>query len=523
MKEIVKLIKGNTAEMPKEKENLFVNIKIFTVNFLVVIAFWGRWIFTTHYAVDSYSCYFSGGNAGFGEISRNYRFFMGIFTILCGKINMNRVTYQILFGCVSLLIIVVTISFLSIELLKYYNDSKKVWIFVDLGTLLIVGNFMMTEWFYFVECYINWAVALSGAVFGGIFFSRKGILNKLISFVFLLLMCGTYQSAIALYVFIVLTFIFLKNEGKLSAKSIRQIIFAAGILILAFIVNMLLVRCFVSLNHLSTSERISFSPEYILNSLNNILYIQKIVFIQGFGVFPKFMLLILAILCVFTLFFLYLKDKIEGNTFLFSLLTMFSGLITLYLTACVQVKFWFPMRVAALVLGFYSCTIWIVVFLICQSSSNVNKIIKAGVSFFCGLFLISDLIISHKIFSDVIVTNSFDEAYISRIEERIKEYESKSECTVTSIAFLSDKSITAKYYDSIYSKNYFGEMCEKSFFPDWSDLTSVNFYTGRNYTKIDLSSVPVSVYEYAESKDWNIENLDEQLIFDNNSLYIIVY
>lgn len=521
MGKILEINDSDNIDSPERKEN--ISIKIFAVNFAVIAAFWGRWVFTTHYAVDSYSCYFADGDAGFGEISRNYRFFMGLFTILCGKLNMNRVTYQILFGCVSLLIIIAAVSILSIELLKYYPDKKKTWIYVDLGTLLIVGNFMMTEWFYFVECYMNWAAALSGAIFGAVFFSRKGALNKLISFVFLLLMCGTYQSAIALYVFIVMTYVFLKNDGKLSKKSVFQILGAAGILILAFAANMLLVKCFVSLNHLSTSERIDFSPEFILSSFKNVLYIQKQVFIQGFGVFPKYVLLVAAVLCIFAALFLYVKGKIGANSFLFALLTMFSGLITLYLTACVQVDFWFPMRVAATIFGFYSCAVWIIVFIISKSRSNVGEIITAAASFLCAFFLIADLIISHRILNDVITTNSSDKAYISRIEERIEEYESQSECTVTSIAFLCDKSITAKYFDSIYSKNYFGEMCEKSLFPDWSDLTSVNFYTGRNYTKINLSAVPASVYEYAQSKNWRAENLNEQLVFDGTSLYVIVY
>lgn len=507
-------LKQNPSEYKASKEKALIRIKIIIINFFVIAAFWGRWALTTHYATDSYSCYFSNGGAAYGEIVNNYRFFMGLFTLFCDVINMNRVTYQILFGCISLLALTISISFLSFELLKHYRGKKYTWLYVNFGSLLLVSNFLMTEWFWFPECYMTWAAAVAGAIFGAIFFSREGVMNKVISALFALLMCGSYQGAMAIYVFIVMIFIFLKNNGKISKKSILQTLAAAGILGCGFVGNFLLVKIYINLKSVKDTVRLNFSPSSILGSFKNVFSMQNTIWDGGYGLFPKHLLLIMFLVLLFSIITLYLiANNFSFNTLVYMLIILFSGQFTLYLISCVQVSFWFPMRVAVPLFGVFSCSVWMITFIM-ELTNTIKLPFQAVLPVVCTLFIIVNCITAHQVLNEVILTNTTDKDNIMSIYDKVEEYESNTGKTVTDVSFIYRSEAQRKYDSCVRSKKYFGEICTKSFMTNWSNICSLNFYTGKKYRKVNVQP---------KVEDWVIECSEYKLVFNDNILFITVY
>lgn len=65
-----------------------------------------------------------------------------------------------------------------------------------------------------------------------------------------------------------------------------------------------------------------------------------------------------------------------------------------------------------------------------------------------------------------------------------------------------------------------GNICENPFVRTWSDITSLNYYTERNFMRVE---VPEDVIEKYKMLNWDEADWDEQLTFDNDAVYICVY
>lgn len=86
------------------------------------------------------------------------------------------------------------------------------------------------------------------------------------------------------------------------------------------------------------------------------------------------------------------------------------------------------------------------------------------------------------------------------------------------IGFCQDSKSMARYKEiDIFP---YDELYKKAYIVSWADVFAVNYYTGQNYVK---KEVPENVKEYFLDKDWNEFNVQEQVVFQGDTVYWCVY
>lgn len=497
-----------------------ISVKIFLINLLILFFFLGGWVFIFHFSTDDYDI---NSLTGLGDyvIPSAYRFSYGIVANLLEFMQINVIKNQTAFGIVCILVWALCSTQISCELLKYFESKSKLYFLINLGTLFLFANAFIGEWFWFAEAYVAWILAIPGASYGAIFMARDGLRNWIMGFFFLLILAGAQQNSIPIYVFVVMTLLFFKSEGKVDKRAIFSIAKAAGTLALAVIVDVVLSLIYVSARNLQTPSRVG-SIKTFLSAMKDIGGHLKEIWIRCYGILPYGILFIFLVMFLAILIHTLVRAKTGAATVFFVILILLSGQAAWFLISSSQEIFWNTMRTAAPLFGVFSCLIWLIAYWSEHPQIKFGRDI--AVSTLLGiLFLFVNFIPVQMELTDVLLTNAADQMYIQRIQARITSYEAATGNTITEVGFIRDQAMTYKYYTSIQTADYWGDIAVKSFSTDWSDLNSLNYYTGRSYTKIGFQEIPDDICEYVQNRDWTEENLDEQLIFRENALYIAVY
>ena len=200
---------------------------------------------------------------------------------------------------------------------------------------------------------------------------------------------------------------------------------------------------------------------------------------------------------------------------------VFTGYVITCMAGCFNGNgFSMTVRVAVPIFGIFTVLIWLIAEhweFDCKENSSVTSNILIV---FSGLFLVYNIWVIQRQGIDVIMTNSLDEAYISQIENKIETYEKSNGQEVKKVGFLFDDFPAHKYYGYIKYEGIGGGESTKAFATDWSNITSLNYYTGRSYVKID---VPEDIACQVRGKDWVTIDTDEQIFFRGDECFIVVY
>ena len=65
-----------------------------------------------------------------------------------------------------------------------------------------------------------------------------------------------------------------------------------------------------------------------------------------------------------------------------------------------------------------------------------------------------------------------------------------------------------------------GVFIEKAYVTVWSDIGTFNFYSGLSLEK---RKVPNSIIEYFQQKNWDVFDQSEQLIFEDDTVWVCIY
>ena len=147
-----------------------------------------------------------------------------------------------------------------------------------------------------------------------------------------------------------------------------------------------------------------------------------------------------------------------------------------------------------------------------ESNTRLEKVIS-------GLVIISFIINSIFLLQNSmqhIAANKIDANMGYNIKYKIERYEASTGKTITKFAYIND--VNPSQYARGIKK--MGSLTERAFACNWSILEAMNYYTGR---KLEVAEFPYDLYfDKMEQIDYT-EYTEEQLYFDNDTLYLIVY
>ena len=105
------------------------------------------------------------------------------------------------------------------------------------------------------------------------------------------------------------------------------------------------------------------------------------------------------------------------------------------------------------------------------------------------------------------------------INNYVCRYEKENNIEVKKVAIGHDINPTYGYYGNVNYILYDTNL--RALVVSWADIYAINYYTGRDLIKVEMDE---EIYnEYFKDKDWTYFDPAEQMVFYNDTLYLMVY
>lgn len=472
-------------------------------------------MYIMHYATDTFNAIINAGIYGKGNISLGrygcevVYFIARLFNINYAKSFVFLITLMIFaFALFS------TASSIHIqEMLKIDSDVSK-WI-IRLAMVLVFGNVFVQEWFVFWECSLQWSFSVFFLTLALTQLKRTiRAKNFICSCVFLILGLGFYQAILPIFLILGCTIVYIKNEGILTRKSFFETVLIVVIGGVASIVNLLSIKIFQIMGLAYVTGRTeALGIKVLINNLATFISVIPKMFIKTFGLYPKYLFAVLTVVLIGGSIINIIKKRIEiGNRILYLCLLVFFSIFSIFIPHLFTTSLWLAQRT---LVGFWS--IGSMLILVFWKTSNENRCAIKVDLIVATIMLLANFASIQSFQMDVVVCNSIDEQNAIVIQEKIDEYELNTGNEIKYIAVMHDKNTT---YVNPMARYRYCDTNRSLLTTSWSDVASINFFNNTQYIKAE---VPESIHNQYMNEDWTYFNPNEQLIFNADTLYLIIY
>lgn len=487
------------------KKKILLFISIFSVGILVIYP-----AFAPSHALDSYCTIFNGYNDTATWFLQNGRIFSALLMRFYDLVNLpvDSMNFVALFFFN---------LFLALAILKLYlvfsknTENKVIWAILLVSTFMLFYGPLITEVLFFNEAMI-FALGILLVVLSACKLAIGGMKNYIVSLLLMILGVTCYQG-IACYFFVILLLILMKNgiNGKEEViNALKKI--GIGILIygMAALISIGIIR-FVSNLFGETIPKLG-----TFNIFDNLLYIftnlLPTVFRTLFGFVNIKFYYLLCILLFICFVYLFIKNENKMIRIL-----LFIGLVI----ALVIVPFAPNLIMAsdsnytaarmALPLGILPSAFILYLIFNYKVEMKFNYV-------FLGIIIMFMALSSYSIHQNTMISfrrYKEDVKYINSIVQAINVYENKTDNKIEKIYYAKDSSVN--YY---YSFGHANGANIRLLAVDWALDCAFPVYTYDEYEFKKMSDKDYRKY----FKDKNYDEFDnEQLVFDNDTLYLLLY
>ena len=466
-----------------KKKDIFAFILMLSLSLVMCLGF-----VSGHYSTDDFNII----NIGYNKYSlffnlREGRPIMYLVDQLFLRLNISYDVF-IKTAVISAIVLTCITIILLYHLIEKYSTKKKSMLYIILFTMIF--NFMYIENLYFVESIVM-ALSLLLYTLSAKYFFKEGIKNVLLS-VFLTILATLSYNGLECYFIIIIAFISLLKNKRIN-KSVIFDILKAGIMIIASVaINLLQVKITCYFLKVPDVRAIRFKPFY---NMLYIIYNLPVVLLETSKLFPKYLfmgsLILLLILSI-----IYDIKKHKEKLFLENI---FLTIISIFSCFCVSIVSLSSFGSGRLLFGI-GMTIGL---LLLNSYLEVKD--KSLKRVLIVLSIIWLLLNSFNYFNRTLLSkhnNKVEENEIIELNKRIKQYELENDIEVTKMICVT--------YDGIKDVSAIDSKALKT---GWSCNGVVNFYTGRELKKKDLTKKEMKKYhEKIKDKDYLLE--DDTLIIE---------
>lgn len=492
-------------------------LKLLVFNLLFVSIAFSGFIFCKHYSSDDFFCLYNQQGEAYAVTYYSYRVVLGIIYYVLNLLDINVVKYQVVMGVCMLLCFsgAVTLTTMQIsELLGGAKNDKKLIYAVNAGSLLMIVNVFASEWMWFALAYLQWGLAVLFSVIAAIFVIKPEKKFYALSIFCLVVVAGCYQNVLSIYVFLIMTFIYVLEDGCITKRSILKIIQAAIASVIAIVANVLITKILIKCGFGTSASRMQIEPNECLGKLVSVLKDEVCIFKNGKGLLPEYILIAFFFIYVGALIVYCVKYQ-KKRKLLFIVVILFAGNLVRWLPQFMQQDVYQPARMLVPFMGNF----FVLHFLMLHSEKSKKLYMVAGMSL---VLLGINFVEVQTNAIDCIKTTAIQENELFAIKSYIENYEKENNIQVDKVAVVTDDNPTYKYYPEILNKNYYGEMATRSLLVSWSDLEILEFYTGKQFEKIEKERYEIQ--DYFDNKDFSYFSPDSQIkILDNGTAIICVY
>lgn len=481
----------------------------------VIIIFSYICMFIPHYASDTYHAIMNADVYGRGNIVLG-RYTSELIYSIAIKLGIDYIKafpLLIAFIIISLVIMIEIVSDLFMNALNRESEFFKY--IIAISILLCVINPFICEWFAFYECSLQWGgcVIFSALAIKTFPYDNYDYKRWFISLLFMIISLGFYQAFMPVFVIIACTLIYLKSEGKLNKYSITKTISVCAIGGISSVINILSIRFFQYIGIAAiTSRTDSINMDILIGNLKVLVNNIPILLWETCGLFPKGILVISSIVMLGIAFGSIISNKhMVINKMLYIFLLVLGDIAVVFMPHLFTSTIWMAQRT---IVGLWSIIFTISVITIVNMK---HVYCERTVLVIVVMLLMTSIYMIQSVQNDLIAMNYKDRNEAYAIQQKINEYEAINGVEIKSIGIISDKNVS---YHSVSSKYLYCDTNISAHAVSWAAINCMNYYNGTAYERVE---VPQSIIDAYTDYDRDYLCLEEQLVFDEDRLYIIEY
>ena len=500
---IIYWLYNSNAEKKKEL------LKIFSITIIMLLMGYGCMLISKHYSVDSFNVKIDMSPFWHLQLGRYWNCGVILLAIRCG-INMvesQQLWFAIWIVCTAVMVVMIYDSINNCAILV---TEKKKWLL-----LFVIGIAVLNIYTMELMLFSEMAMVLAGAnLFLGI--SIHSSLNEqkmhwVVAIFFLTAAIGSYQSYIGVYEAYVLIGLYLKNRESIKKRYV-QTLYALSIGGAISIFNVFLTKALIELGIIVDSGRgAGLSAEILKRNIVELLKYQKKFWLNGDGIFPFNLMVLMGVgaLGIF-IFTMVLQKGIEKKAFLACIIL---GVYVLaFATHLIEQNITLTPRSNLAIWSFISILFILGIFL------TENKYVINLMGLILCVIMICNVLTMQDMASNEQAMNAIDYKEAELICKKIISYEQNTGNIISKIATCEDTDCSHYQKLSRY-RNY--ELGARIMTTSYSNYRLIGTILGQSIEKVDM---PDHIYadNFAE-KNWENLELDEQLVFDDDTLYLCIY
>lgn len=345
-----------------------------------------------------------------------------------------------------------------------------------------------------------------------------------LSILFLFLGCSIYQTYYSLYLIFLATGVLVENEAVFNKGMLKQyarLFFATfTALLLNVLVNVVAVAITNGMEPKGISVPLSIK-EVFIRLYNTAWYFLDELY-NSFGLLPRGMV-------VATMIFLGAVVLVYGNrakaSFIYKFLFLVLSVISIPSYGIIITNYYILPRTATVIF----CIIFSELLILCFYHKNgiiSNRIYKT-IAVIVVLFLSINIVNIQNTAADLLVSNRIEKNTCQQIKAEIEEYENESGNLVDTIAVAHYVSPDLYLGTEIFDENNLINPTRSSHFllrPTWSDVVTLNYYTGSDYSRIDMDEGKIhEFFNELKLEDFQFFNANKCLHFEENVCYWMCY
>lgn len=491
-------------EITMNKKNTIELVKQYIVNLVALLVFWGGLI-RTNYNADTLNHMFSE-DADVMVRLEDGRFMNALFDYLLFKAGVR--TSDNIRICVMCGLIVLAFTMLMLQYIfkKWEPSTPLTKMAYRLALGFVFLNVLFEETIFFPEVITYYAISYLLSTVAVFIYTKGKVFWAIVCWIFA---ASFYQYSVVYAAVILLFYYLICNNFKLSLKVIKEYLFAGLSSFGAGLVNLLTLE---ALSYFGVIPRL-----FKTIGVNNwgdkwltMLDAQISIYSSCYGIFPKvwFPLVSLLIPFMFAAVLLYKNGKCI-ETINFGLVILVSNVV-LNILPMMNATYGYPGRMSFCIFLIIGLTY--VAFFSIEHSEKAKVIIAYT---FLSVLLIN-MIFSHFILEDRFVSNTLDETYTALFIDKLEEYEEESGNTISKIVVGYDADSHQTYDRVTFSGAQINERA-LSFAP----VCMIQYVSGRTFEKLVMDT-DTRERLFLEN-NWGEINLDEQVVFDGDTVYWCIF
>ena len=487
--------------------------KVLWINFIILFGVYALCIFVKHTSPDFFSTMMNGN----AEIN-----------LQNGRI-LNWLLYEI-FGAMGLhpeknIVLAQLVLTASAALSSYWvytafahevEDQSINRVLIQIASLMMFINICFWEgWYAFPET-VLFASANLLASYGAFALFAKGVrTNKkrfiVLSHILALVAIYGYQAYVENYIILTAIYLLCNTKCKAEKKGILYTVEVVGISGLISISSIFSMSLFVKLGITKAESRAAtFKIKQIFENLKTLWEMQNRIWTNLKGYMPMYIMAILGIVLVIIILAILLKRSIADAVW--TIIVLIGCYISIFLPHIVSSYIWAAPRT---LIGLFCFCGGVLCLGACVLSKSWIKRLATGIA---SIFIVVSAVQIQIITVNNIVSTRIDEIQIDEIQRTVDEYEKESGEYVTTFVVGDD---TNKIWGNETVNYTIMDTNLRIMSVYYANVTAINYYTGRNYQKKEMTEDEYQ--RYFDGKSYDYFDLDEQLKFDGDKAYLLIY